>query len=179
MERLFVRTLLKLFAKSLSLCFQLFSLATSASLGRSLFVSRSVVRTRGVPHTTPRTMRVFLVPSFTCLVLCLCCVTHVASQPTSVPSSFTCVSSGDQGGSCFVASCAQLRAPRCRPGYRTSRCTATSPRRNESLVFLRTATRRPSRQRGTAVITMDRSSLGPTSLVTAAHLIPGSTAKIR
>ena len=96
----------------------------------------------------------------------------MASQPTSVTSSFTCVSSSDQGGSCFVASCAQLRAPRCRPGYRTSRCTATSPRRNESLVFLRTATRRPSRQRGTAVITMDRSIVRVPLYVSLARILP-------
>jgi hypothetical protein len=60
-------------------------------------------------------MRVFPLTSRACVLLCLCCVVpaFVASQPTppsAVPSSFTCVSSGDQGGSCFVASCAQLRA---------------------------------------------------------------------
>jgi predicted outer membrane repeat protein len=47
---------------------------------------------------------------FACLFLSLAHARVAVSEPTTTTSSFTCVSSGDQGGSCFVASCAQLHA---------------------------------------------------------------------
>ena len=49
-------------------------------------------------------------PASFCLGLGLGLCLVAASETATTPSSFTCVSSGGRGGSCFVASCAQLHA---------------------------------------------------------------------